>query len=90
MSETEFAILICSALLIGIVIGWTVKDLLSLKKNQNLINRINAEKEYSKFLINYIDRKESFLRVHNMGCSLDESLYGENLRKIIQKLEKTK
>lgn len=83
MSNFEIILLMMSMLLSGIVIGQSI-ILRTVKRQKQLIE---AYCEYVDFLQNYIARKESYLRVHQMGATPEEIEEGERLRNIIFKLK---
>lgn len=64
-------------------IGWAVQSIKTIRQKQ----LIEAYRDYIHLLESYIDRKESYLRVHRMGATQEEFEEGERLRNIIFKLK---
>lgn len=66
-----------NALMIGYYIGRVRNRLL-----------VDALEEYIKFISDYIDNREIFLKIHHQGCSQEDFEKGEKLRKKIQEAKK--
>lgn len=85
MSDFELSIIILIATvnsyIVGYRIGWAKKRV----KERKLIDALD---EYIKFIGDYVDDREMFLKKHHRGCSQEDFEKGEELRKKIEEAKK--
>ena len=85
MSDFGIGVLLALCLVQVCIIGWHFKRIFIIANKEKQL--IEAYRNYIHFLESYIDRKESYLRVHQMGATQEEFEEGERLRNIIFKLK---